>query len=202
MCATNDPSPEADRPFHRWWQRLWRWRGRRGEPIVSQGRARQLARSIPLTEPFSLDALVRQIETIAGVPIVLQPFPPRTVQAWRDAGERLPPALCIAGEISIYVFYRVDTTPAHQRHSILHELGHVCARHLPAVGNVNTENLDEATLARAKHRSFYVDEMERAAEAFAYTMEGRIGLMRAHESRSTDPTYQEAVDRYGSILEG
>ncbi|MDX8056674.1 ImmA/IrrE family metallo-endopeptidase [Lentzea sp. BCCO 10_0798] len=149
-----------------------------------------------------MDVLIRNIERIVGASISLHPFPPTAIRQWRDAGEQLPAALCLAGDNRIFVLYREDTTPAHQRHSILHELGHICARHLPPVGETPTEELGTVPVARAKHRSFYDDSMERAAEAFAYTMESRIGLMRANENRPTDPTYQEAVDRYGSILEG
>lgn len=149
-----------------------------------------------------MDVLVQTVERIVGVPIVLGAFPERVVQQWREAGQRLPVALCLPGTSHIFVLFREDTTPAHQRHSILHELGHICARHLPPVGAAATEDLGMATLTRAMHRSYYVDSIERAAEAFAYTMESRIGLMRANENRLTDPTYREAVDRYGSILEG
>lgn len=200
MCATSDGS-EANRPGARWWRRLFHRRARVDAPILSERAARRLARSLPLTEPFSLEALLRQVEAFVGVRVDVQPFPARTVQAWKDAAEQLPAALCIPGETRIYVFYREDTAPAHQRHSILHELGHVCARHLPAV-EVAEPELDKATLTLAKHRSHYADAMERAAEAFAYTMQSRIGLMRPQNADKTDPKYQEAVERYGSILEG
>lgn len=112
--------------------------------------------------------------------------------------------MCVGGQARIYVFYRQDTSPAHQRHSILHELGHICARHVIASSAVvDSENLSAEVVREATHRSLYEDDQERAAEAFAYALEDRMGPMRVlGDRRSADPDYQEAVDRYGSILEG
>jgi hypothetical protein len=183
------------------WRRL---RRRHAGPILTERAARKLARRLPVTDPFDLDALLGQAEKIAGVPIVVRPFLDHIVSAWRAAGESLPAAMCVASASSIYVFYRQDTSPAHQRHSILHEFGHICARHVIASSEVvDSDNLNTETVREATHRSLYEDGQERAAEAFAYALEKRMGPMRVlGDQRSADPSHQEAVYRYGSILEG
>lgn len=178
------------------------FRQREDGPILGVRNTRRRARGIPLTEPFSLEALVRYVERDVGVPIEIQPYPAGLIAQWTTKNLRLPPALCIAGETSIYVFHRSDLTPTHKQHSLLHELGHIWARHLPSGGGVAEAEIENATLTQAHHRSFYNDDKERAAEAFAYTISARIGLMGARSTSAADPQHQDAVARYGSILEG
>ena len=119
----------------------------------------RIARCLPIADPFDLGTLVAEVSGIVGVPVELAPYPPPTIAAARQLGEPLPAALCIATSSRFHVLYRTDTTASHQRHSILHEVGHLLCRHI-------TPSAD--TDLRTVLRNTYDDAHERAAEAFAY----------------------------------
>ncbi|XVV05361.1 ImmA/IrrE family metallo-endopeptidase [Actinosynnema sp. CA-248983] len=153
----------------------------------------RVARRLSIPDPFDLDMLIREVADVIGKPVDLAPYPEETVEQARRAGEALPAAVCVAFAHRVYVFYRADTTGDHQRHSVLHEVGHLLCGHVTVDG-------DQPVWA---HRSTYDDARERAAEAFAYEFERRLGPVRVR--RGPQPTNEDlscAVDRYGSILEG
>jgi hypothetical protein len=175
---------------------------------VRRGDVEKLVRGLALPDPFDLDAMVAEATEAVGVPIVLAPYPIATAQSARKLGEPLPAALCVAtpGERgapgTFHVFYRDDTTSEHRMHSVLHELGHILCGHITAYDEVVPDDLDSATIARAIKRSAYTDDLERAAEQFAYAVAKRRGRLHTGDRSPADPEMSTVVDRYGSILEG
>jgi Zn-dependent peptidase ImmA (M78 family) len=155
----------------------------------------RIARCLPVTDPFDLDALLSEVSRIVGVPVELAPYPAQTIADARQLGEALPAALCVATPTRVHVLYRTDTTASHQRHSILHEVGHLVCRHVtPAADG------DIRTVLR---RSTYADVQEQAAETFAYEFERRLGPLRMqHGERQEDNRLTHTIERYGLIFEG
>lgn len=163
-------------------------------PVLKPREVVRIARNLPITDPFDLDALVAEVSEIVGLPVHLAPYPPQTAVEARQLGEALPAALCIATASRVHVLYRTDTTESHQRHSILHEVGHLLCRHV-------TPNADSDV--RTLLRSTYDDAKEKAAETFAYEFERRLGPLRAQQGeRQEDGPLTDTIERYGSILEG
>lgn len=172
-------------------------------PVVEEREVVRLARSLPIADPFDIEALVGEVARIIGTPVELAPYPERTVEDARRLGEPLPAALCVATANRFHVLYRVDTTVDHQRHSVLHELGHVLCRHLVVSPTGTDRDLAGETPVRTMLRSTYDDDQEHAAEAFAYEFERRLGPVRISGRRSVEATgLGEVVDRYTSYLEG
>jgi hypothetical protein len=176
--------------------------------LVRKREVTQLVRRLELPDPFDLDAMVAEAAEAVGAPILLAPYPAPTVRSSRKLGEPLPAALCIAtpgsagGTGRFHVFYRDDTTEEHRVHSVLHELGHILCGHITAHDDVALDDLDAATITKATHRSAYSDDLERAAEHFAYAVGQRRGRLHAGDRLPADPEMTPVVDRYGSILEG
>jgi hypothetical protein len=161
--------------------------GREVTPVLDADDVRKLVDRLPIPVPFDMTAMKDVVATLRGKPVVLAPYSTELVQQFSASGEQLPAAMCTSQPQRDYVLYRTDTTPTHQRHSILHELGHLALRH------DHEQDL---------HRSFYADGHERAAEMFADLVERRIGTMRARPADTANPLHATTLDRYGSILEG
>jgi hypothetical protein len=167
-----------------------------------------LVRRLSLPDPFDLDAMVAEAAEAVGAPILLAPYPERTVQSSRALGEPLPAALCVAEPGTegrsgrFHVFYRADTTDGHRVHSVLHELGHILCGHITTHDEVSLDDLDATTITKAIKRSSYTDDLEQAAELFAYAVGQRRGRLHTGDRSPTDPELTSVVDRYGSILEG
>ena len=71
-----------------------------------------------------------------------------------------------------YIFYEDGTTPAHQRHIVFHELGHVLFNHCGSAVDPSAlvgalTHLDPAVVGRVLARTSFDDEEERQAELFA-----------------------------------
>jgi hypothetical protein len=179
------------------WQALFhRSRARDPQAPVIDGReVVRIARSLPVGNPFDLDALLVEVSGIVGVPVELAPYPAQTIADARQLGEALPAALCVATPTRVHVLYRTDTTASHQRHSILHEVGHLLCRHITpdADGDIRT----------MRRTSTYDDAQEQAAETFAYEFERRLGPVRVqHGERRRDERLTYTIERYGLIFEG
>jgi hypothetical protein len=154
----------------------------------------RIARSLPVVSPFDLDALLVEVSGIVGVPVELALYPARTIADARQLGEALPAALCVVTPTRVHVLYRTDTTASHQRHSILHEVGHLLCRHV-------TPDTDGDI--RTMRRNTYDDALEQAAETFAYEFERRLGPPRVqHGERPGNERLTYAIERYGVVFEG
>ena len=70
--------------------------------------------------PFHLRAFCDRLQEQRGRPISLRPvaLPPGS-----------PSGLCISTQATDYIFYEVSTSPLHQEHIVLHEIGHLVWGH-------------------------------------------------------------------------
>lgn len=177
----------------------------RGGPIVDIERVRAVVDNLPLPDPFDVRALCELVAKKRGRTIKVLPYPERVVTEARRVREPLPYGMWLPGKRTDYIYYREDTSLAHQQHVILHELGHLCCRHYDdQFDDDSIEAFHEAgrTVEDGLKRTVYSDDQERAAEMFAYLVEERLGPVRvASGERDVDPAYAPVVDRYRTMLE-
>ena len=79
-------------------------------------------RTLELPEPLDLEALRAALACQRGRPLTLLPL----------ASGSGPFGLWVASARGDYVFFAQETTPAHQRHIVLHELCHMLCGHRSA----------------------------------------------------------------------
>jgi hypothetical protein len=144
-------------------------------PVTRIDHVRELVDALDLPATIAPDALAAKLSQSRGRPIKVLPYPEMIVAGFRHADEPLPYGVWIDDPAADYVFYRTDTTPSHQRHIILHELGHISCRH---VGNQVTRGpIDEdepdqaAVIGAVKRAGGFAEDQEQAAESFAYLIE-------------------------------
>lgn len=101
-----------------------------------------------------------------------------------------------------YIFYQQETTPDHQSHIILHELGHIISGH--DSDESDDELLDDLypdlepdTVRRALRRTAYDTEQEREAETVATIIKEWASVLdRVAMNRTTD----DSVNALGTSL--
>jgi Zn-dependent peptidase ImmA (M78 family) len=119
-------------------------------------------RDLPIPIPFDTEIFTSAIADRRGRPIVLQPMPllGETFGAWIE-------------ESSVdVVFYEQHTTPLHQQHIILHELGHILCNHQGIEADeLSASSLPDAGQSGKRLRALrdgrYTEEEEREAEMIA-----------------------------------
>ncbi|BDD81254.1 hypothetical protein TPB0596_10170 [Tsukamurella pulmonis] len=130
-------------------------------------RCRELLRGLEMRPPVSAEELTRRIGEARGRPIVLREWPlpvPGPFGMW------------LAGDEQDLVFYQQQTSAAHQRHIIFHELGHIVCGHDADVEGVVAElpetmpPLPEGLRWRGLRRTCYTQAWEQEAEAVASTI--------------------------------
>jgi len=139
-------------------------------------RCRRLLNELGIRPPLDVAELCRRVERRRGRPLRLVPYPipvPGPFGMW------------VGAPTADYIVFQKETSRAHQRHIILHELGHMLAGHqsdehddelmtelrrgtedLPP-GLLTALDLDPGTLRRALRRTAYDSEQEREAETVA-----------------------------------
>jgi hypothetical protein len=136
-------------------------------------RCAALVRDLPMPAPFDARALCEQVAARRGRPITLVPM----------EGLAGVCGLWVATATADLIFYEQVTTPPHQEHIILHELGHLlCDHHRSpdALGLPVAEllpSLDPAMVQRVLGRAGYTSDEEREAELLASMIRERA---RAH----------------------
>ena len=126
--------------------------------------------SLPVPEPFDLEQLRVNLEGHRGRPLLLMPGAAAT-----DCS-----GMWIGTEAADYIFYAPDTTPVHQRHIVVHEIGHMAFEHQGsrAGGDVLARllfpDLSPALVRSFLARSVYSGQDEREAETFASVLLGRV----------------------------
>jgi hypothetical protein len=126
-------------------------------------RCRSLLRELDIRPPLDVAALCANLADYRGRPIRLvdYPFPvPGPFGVW------------LAMERADYIFYQRETSPAHQVHITLHEIGHLVADHDGGGGDDELLGLlspgaRPETVWRALRRTSYDTEQEHAAETVA-----------------------------------
>lgn len=164
-------------------------------------RARMLARRLPLPEPFDLHRFCDSIAAVRGRAIVLAPLPLSV------AG---PCGLWLASTRTDLICFEADTSPLHQRHIVLHELGHMLCGHggsevlrnslADLVPQLGTRTLQ---IMLARQHAGYLQRQEAEAEAFAYAIAERLGKQVADPPASADTSAADArTRRLTDALEG
>lgn len=145
---------------------------------------KQLLRELDIGAPLDVPLLCERLAQQRNRPIRLLPYPLPAPGAF---------GLWIGTTTDDYVLYQRDTTPAHQEHIILHELGHIISGHS---SDEDDDDLWEQILPdippdivlRALRREGYVAECEREAEMVATVIKEWATLLdrlEMHHERNT-----------------
>ncbi|MFC0434541.1 ImmA/IrrE family metallo-endopeptidase [Kutzneria buriramensis] len=162
-----------------------------------------LVAALPLPESYTVAELSRACGHLMDTTIVVQPYPESIVAEANVEGRPLPSGVLLNTAKGVHIFYRSDTSAMHQRHVILHELGHLLCRHPTATVDEPATDLNTANISQAAQRSHYHSDRERAAELFAYLVEQRGGqLSLPGRNRRDDPTHADMLRRFRSTFEG
>ncbi|WP_372444786.1 ImmA/IrrE family metallo-endopeptidase [Crossiella equi] len=154
---------------------------------------------LDLPEPFDLQTLCDRIGDSRGRPILLAPISLPT------GG---PCGLWIATDPVDYIFYEAQTSPLHQRHIVLHEIGHLlCDHHAAPVLSEDASrlllpSLDPGMVRRVLGRGCYSAVEEQQAEIIASLVIQRTSSWRAEPVRPVPPEAAELVRRIERALAG
>ena len=163
-------------------------------------RCERLAARIGVPSPFDVHVFVHRVAQMRGRPIEL---------AAMSTGVASPCGLWIATDTIDLIFYEDGTSAPHQRHIVVHELGHLCFEHQ---GQATAEqqdlthqfpDLDPALVRRVLARTTVTADEEREAEMFA-TVVLDSGWQRHPPSLSRQPTSEperQRLERLADTLE-
>lgn len=157
-------------------------------------RCERTVSGLALRSPFHVGDLIDQLAASRGRSIELHRWP-QAVGA--------PCGVWVATSLTDHIFYDGWTTPVHQQHIILHELGHLVLEHeLPppqdAWARRLMPNLDPAVVLNMLGRSSYADENEVAAELFASIVIEQVS--RLDRAATTDLRRDAVVERLTAAL--
>lgn len=134
-------------------------------------RCERIASTVDLPDPFDVHAVFSALASTRGRPIELIPLASRP---------GAPCGVLAATDRADYVFYTRDTSPLHQQHILLHELGHLLCGHAEGqqlsdkVAAMLTPNLPVELVRRVLGRSTYLWEHEQEAELVASLIVRRV----------------------------
>ncbi len=164
-------------------------------------RCRRLLNDLGIRPPLDVLELCHKVGEQRGRPIRLieHRIPvPGPFGAWIATGR------------ADYVVYQQDTSKAHQRHIILHELGHMLAGHsttaeddslVAALTPRRSPDLDPESVRRALQRTSYDTDHEREAETVAtIILEWASVLDRVAPKSSEEATAQRIETALGERL--
>lgn len=126
-------------------------------------RCKRILRDLGVSPPLEVRELCRLLGDYRGRPIRLVPH------ALPVPG---PFGLWIATNTADYIFYQQETSPAHQDHIILHEVGHILADDTsdesdPVVWQTLLPDIPYDVINKALRRTAYEEEREHEAELVA-----------------------------------
>ncbi|GGM81306.1 hypothetical protein GCM10012275_59940 [Longimycelium tulufanense] len=156
-------------------------------------RCRRLLRELDIQPPLQVKELCEQLGRQRGRPINLAPFPLPVPG---------PFGLWIAAADADHIVYQQETSPFHQDHIILHEIGHILAEHRSDDHDEEfwlsmMPDLSPEAVRRALRRSSYDTAHEREAELVAtLILEWAAVLNRVSPTRASNA----AVQRFQSAL--
>nr|WP_155073987.1 hypothetical protein [Streptomyces taklimakanensis] len=169
-------------------------------------RCRRLLKELDIRPPLDVAELCRRVERRRGRPLRLVPYPipvPGPFGMW------------VGAPGADYIVFQKETSRAHQRHIVLHELGHVLADHRggghddeppirlhrgtreAAPGEPSTFDLDPGAVRRALRRTGYDDRQEWEAETVATIILEWASVLDHVAPRSSADA---AADRMGASL--
>jgi hypothetical protein len=118
-----------------------------------------------------------------------------------------PTGLCISTDRADYIIYQESTSPLHQEHIILHEIGHLLCEHETKLlfdselARTLLPNLDPRMVQRVLGRSHYSSRQEQEAEIVASLILQRVKRMAERPAEATSPVAQR-LERSLSNLDG
>lgn len=159
---------------------------------------RQQVFAVDLPRPFDMDLFCQRLAERRGRRLDMIPA------LLADAGVT---GLWVPLETADVVYYEQDTTPLHQQHIQLHELGHMLYDHAHEPGASDAlrdrvlDTLDLETLDRLLARRSYDSREEQEAEGFARLV-GRLAGGQRLRPQDIDPeaaaTLHRAMSTFGS----
>lgn len=161
-------------------------------------RCARLLRQYHVPKPFDVRKFTAGIEEQRGRRIVLVPTPTKS---------RSPCGLWLSTDGCDYIFFEAGTSPLHQMHIILHELGHMLCEH-SGVNPYGAEflrtalpTIDPEAVRRVLGRSAFTADDEREAEVFA-TLVGQKGEITevAHAVIELPPDTAQMLSRLAAGL--
>lgn len=155
--------------------------GERDSEQEWERRVSELVRALDVRPPFGVEAICQALSRSRGRHIELLAYPLPTPG---------PIGLWVGTQRADLIIYQRETTPLHQEHIILHEVGHILADHRSVADGTDWEALLPAlrgdAIDRVLHRCSYDTAQEREAELTA-----TILLERASVLDRVMPAYQE-----------
>ena len=155
-------------------------------------------RGLDVPIPFDLWRFCQAVEARRRRPLLLHPV----VSALGPCG------LWVATPEADHIFYEQEATPFHQRHIILHELGHVVCDHHPApvtgadLPQLLFPDLQPSVLHKVLARAGYSNDQEQEAELLAsLILEQARAEPPASRDVATEPTAR-LVGELGAYLAG
>ena len=155
--------------------------------------------ALDLPSPFDVRQLCLALARSRGrvihlIPVVLPPGSPS--------------GLCVSTDAADYIFYEQETSPLHQEHIILHELGHLICDHQATsvsgqeVAQLLLPDLDLAMVQRVLGRTCYPMWAEQEAEMLASLILARVDR-HPHDVRWAVPSeFAPVVARVERSLRG
>lgn len=120
---------------------------------------KRLLRDLQIGSPLDVSLLCQRLAQHRGRSIRLVPWPLVTPGAF---------GLWIATSTTDYILYQQETTPAHQDHIILHEVGHIISGHDSNEHDSDlSTQLNSDVVWRALRRESYTSRAEWEAEMVA-----------------------------------
>lgn len=163
---------------------------------MSEGRLAEIVALLDVPDPFSVEELVGRIAAVRERPILL-----RAVELPADG----PSGMWIATRSADHICFATGTSPLHQEHIVLHELGHLLCGHESRQPDPDTmlrflmPSLDPAVVRSVLGRTAYSDPEERQAEMFAMLVLERADRLPARK-RPLSPELAEVLDRVEAAL--
>ncbi|MEU5429124.1 hypothetical protein AB0H73_26520 [Streptomyces olivoreticuli] len=127
-------------------------------------RCQQVIGGIPIPDPFSAQELCARLAVERDRPLRLLALPTPTVPG-------TPSGLLLAVDTEDFILYDAQTSPLHQEHIIVHEIGHLVCNHRSAVDDRELHRHldigDPRSVRQVLARIRYGDEQEQEAEMIA-----------------------------------
>ncbi|MFJ5548076.1 ParH-like protein [Streptomyces sp. NPDC093225] len=159
-------------------------------------RCRRIADGVPLPEPFALEPLAAALSERLGRPVEFLALP---------AGAFGTCGVLVSTDRADYIGYPSDTTALHQRHIVLHEVGHLLGGHRQTgpVADTTTvralvPHLSDELVHRVLGRGAYTDAQEQEAELIASMVMHRAAAGRP-AAGTPYPTAQ--TERLGGVFD-
>ena len=117
-----------------------------------------------------------------------------------------PSGMWVALPDADYVFFEQRTTPLHQRHIVLHELGHLISNHdappsmTDAASRMLLPHLDPSMVRRMLGRTYYSAVEEQQAELIGTLIHERISSWAPERTYVVDPEVADVVARLERIF--